>query len=397
MTTDSLTVVHTTPTRTRRLPNPWLGVAALGMGVFALVTSEFLPASVLPLISADLGISEGLAGQAVTATALAGLVTAPTLAGLLPRLDRRILLVLLLILAVVSNVLVALTPVYWLLLVSRVFLGIALAGFWSMSVAVAARLVPAAHLGRALTFVNLGVSLATVAAVPLGAFLGDAWGWRPIFAGAAVFTALAVLLAWFWLPAIPPTGAVGIRALVDTLRSPVMVLGLLSIGLIAAGHFAAFTYVLPAAEVSGAGPEGLAVLLAVYGVASLVGNLVAGPAADRRLRTALLVAPTLLGAATLFFALTAASFALVLAAVGLWGFAFGGVPTLVQNWTARVEPDRLEAGSGLLVMMFQLAIAAGAAVGGALVDGQGPTAPLLVGGIAALLGGAGLAFARARR
>jgi predicted MFS family arabinose efflux permease len=291
---------------------------------------------------------------------------------------------------------VAAAPFYWLLLLSRVLLGIALAGFWSMSVAVAARLVHADHLGRALTVVNLGVSLATVAAVPLGAFLGDAWGWRTVFAIAAGFALVSTVLIFAWLPSIPPRGTVGFRALVSALRSRAMVVGLLSIGLIAAGHFAGFTYVRPAAEVSGSGAAGLAAVLAVYGAAALVGNLLAGPVADRRLRPALLIAPALIGAATLFFAASASSFVLVLVAVAVWGAAFGAIPTLVQTWSARTEPDRLEAGSGLVVMVFQLAIAAGAALGGALVDAQGVTAPLVVGGIAAAVGGVGLFFARRR-
>ncbi len=394
MTTTDLPVASPADPVTRRPRSPWFGVVALAVGIFALVTSEFLPASVLPLIADDLGISEGLAGQAVTATAIAGLITAPTLAGLVRRLDRRILLVGLLMLALASNVLVAIAPSYWLLLSSRVLLGISIAGFWSMALAVTAHLVPAERLGRGVTVVNMGVSLATVAAVPLGAFLGDALGWRPVFGLAAALTLVATVMVLAWLPSIAPSGAIGFRALVATVRSRVMIVGLLALGLVVSGHFAAFTYVRPAAELSGAGAEGLALLLAVYGVAALVGNLMAGPIADKRLRPALLVAPALIGAATIVFASVADSFPAVLATVAVWGLAFGAVPTLVQTWTARVEPDRLESASGLIVMMFQLAIATGAAIGGALVDGLGVTAPLMIGGIAAIVGGIGLSSAR---
>jgi predicted MFS family arabinose efflux permease len=397
MNTTDLPVVTPSTALTARVRSPWLGTAAMAAGIFALVTSEFLPASVLSPIAADLRISEGMAGQAVTATAIAGLITAPTLPALVRRLDRRTLLIGLLALALLADVLVAIAPSYGVLLVSRVLLGVALAGFWSMALAVTAHLVPAHHLGRGLTVVNLGVSLATVAAVPLGAFLGDVWGWRPVFWLAAGFTVVAAVLLIAWLPSIPPSGSVGFRALFATLRSRVMIVGLLSFGLIVAGHFAAFTYVRPAAELSGAGAQGLAIVLAVYGVAALAGNLVAGPAADRRLRLAMLVAPLLLGAAVLAFAQVAGSFPAVVAAVALWGLAFGGMPTLVQTWSARTEPERLEAASGLVVMTFQLAIAAGAAVGGALVDGLGVTAPLIAGGIAAVVGGLALSSAGRRR
>lgn len=395
MTTTDLPVVGAAAPTDSPIRRPWLGVVALAAGIFALVTAEFLPASVLSRIADDLRISEGLAGQAVTATAIAGMITAPTLAGLVRGLDRRVLLAGLLVLAVLSNVLVAIAPVYPLLLLSRVLLGIALAGFWSMSLAVTAHLVPSDRLGRAVTVTNMGVSLATVAAIPLGAFLGDVWGWRPVFGLAAVLAAVALVLVLAWLPSVPPTGSVGFRALVATARSRVMLVGLLAIGLLVSGHFAAFTYVRPAAElVPGVTAEGLALLLLVYGVASLVGNLIAGPLADRRLRLGVVAGPVLLGLATFWFSTVSSSFGLVLAAVALWGLAFGAIPTLVSTWVARVEPDRLESASGLVVMMFQLAIAAGAAVGGLLVDGLDVRATLAIGGLAAIAGGVVLGLAK---
>jgi DHA1 family purine ribonucleoside efflux pump-like MFS transporter len=163
-----------------------------------------------------------------------------------------------------------------------------------------------------------------------------------------------------------------------------VLLGLASIVLIAAGHFAAFTYVRPAADlVPGLGSAGLATLLMVFGASAFVGNLVAGPLADARLRTALLLAPVLIGVATIGFALLSEHFGTVLAAVVVWGVGFGGIPTLAQTWVARVEPARLEAASGLVVMMFQVAIASGAV----LVEVADVRAALVVGGISAVAGG----------
>jgi DHA1 family purine ribonucleoside efflux pump-like MFS transporter len=368
----------------------WFAVAALGLGGFVVVTAEFLPASVLSLIATDLGISEGLAGQAVTATALMGFVAAPTLAALIPRIDRRLVLAGLTGLALVSNVLVALSPTFTVLVLSRLLLGVAIAGFWSMSLAAVAQLVPADRLGRAMTVVNAGVSIATITAVPLGAYLGDTLGWRPVFWLAAGAAAVALVVQLAWLPSIAPAGSPGLRTLWDTARSRVMIAGLASIGLIAGGHFSAFTYIRTAADlVPGLGASGLAALLLVFGLSSTVGNLVAGPLADARLRTGLLAAPLMIGAATTSFALLAQTFAPVpvVVAVAVWGLAFGGIPTLAQTWIARVEPGRLEAASSLVVMMFQAAIASGAAAGGVMVELAGIQTSLVVSGVAAAAGG----------
>jgi DHA1 family purine ribonucleoside efflux pump-like MFS transporter len=368
----------------------WFAVAALGLGGFVVVTAEFLPASVLSLIAADLGISEGLAGQAVTATALMGLLAAPTLAALIPRIDRRLVLAGLTGLALVSNVLVAVSPTFPVLVLSRLLLGVAIAGFWSMSLAAVAQLVPPDRLGRAMTAVNAGVSIATISAVPLGAYLGDVLGWRQVFWLAAAAAGVALVIQLAWLPSIAPAGSPGLRTLWDTARNRVMIVGLASIGLIAGGHFSAFTYIRPAADlVPGLGASGLAALLLVFGVSSTLGNLVAGPLADARLRTGLLAAPLMIGAASASFALLAQTFAPipVVVAVTVWGLGFGGIPTLAQTWIARVEPGRLESASGLVVMMFQAAIASGAAAGGLMVEFAGIQASLVVSGVAAAAGG----------
>ncbi|PJJ55232.1 MFS transporter [Compostimonas suwonensis] len=373
--------------RPQQRPN-WLGVVALMLGVFVLVTSEFLPASLLSPMAHGLGVSEGVAGQAVTATALVGIVAGPGVGLLFPRLDRRRLLVGLAVLAVVSNALVAVAPNFWLLLVGRVLLGIALSGYWSMAAAIASQLVPARYLGRALMIVNMGVSMATVVAVPLGAYLGDLWGWRTVFAAIAVLTLIAAVVLLWLLPSVAAAKDAGVRALFETVRSPVMIVGLLGLVLVAGGHFAGFTYIrLGADNVPHLGVSGLALLLALYGIGGFFGNLVSGFLADRRLSTSLVAVPALLGVSLIVFASVPQIPTLAFAAVVLWGFAFGGVLTLIQTWSARMEPQRKEAAGGLVVAGFQLAIAVGAAVGGFLVDGTGVQATFVVGGVATILGG----------
>jgi len=366
----------------------WAGVVSLGLGVFALVMAEFLPASLLTRVATDLGVSEGVAGQSVSVTAIVAAIAGLTIPVLLPRVDRRHLMLGLGTLAVVSDLMVALAASYPVLLAARVLLGIALGGFWALAISVTARLVSPERLGRAMTVVNVGVSLATVAAIPLGTWLGEVWGWRPVFLLAGGVGAVAVLVQLLVLPSIRATGAIGFGPLFATLRSRLILLALLATGLIAGGHFAAFTYIRPAAtEVGGFEPAALALLLLVYGLAAFAGNLVAGPLVDKRMRLAVLLFPALLGAALLVFALSGGNQVVVVVAVALWGLGFGAVPTTLQTWMARAEPGRLESVGGLQAASFQVSIAAGAVVGGILVDGVGVGTALLVGGVAAIGGG----------
>jgi len=400
MSTDTLSTPTQSPaasTTPAVRPAAWLAVISLGLGIFTLVASEFLPASLLSPIAADLGITEGVAGQLVTATSIIGIIGGPLVVSSLPRLDRRWVMAGLTTLAIASNVLVAIAPAFGLMLAARLLLGMSIAGFWAMSLAVTAQLVPADRLGRAMTIVNTGVSLATIAAVPAGAYFGELLGWRAVFllaAGAGVLTLAAQLTT---LPSVPPSGAPGFRALVQTALTPVVALGVLAIVLIAGGHFMGFTYLRPAFEtIDGLTPELLAVLLMVFGVASFLGNLVAGPLADRRLRVLVLAAPVAIGVGVALFAISGSSLVMAFVTVFVWGVGFGAVPTMVQTWIAHVAPERLESAGGLIVAAFQIAITIGAAVGGLLVDSVGVQAALIAGGIAAVLGGVALSSARTR-
>src|SRR3954466_2273654 len=110
----------------------WTAVFAVTLGVFALITAEFLPASPLTPMAASLGVTEGMAGQTVTATAAIALVTSLVISVLPRNIDRRIVLLSFSVLLVASNLLVAFAPTLSLVLVGRVLLGIAIGGFWTM-------------------------------------------------------------------------------------------------------------------------------------------------------------------------------------------------------------------------------------------------------------------------
>jgi DHA1 family purine ribonucleoside efflux pump-like MFS transporter len=357
--------------------------------------SEFLPASLLPVIAGDLRVSEGTAGQAVSSTAFAAVLSALLISVVLPRADRRRVMIGLTLLAAASNVIVALAPNFSVLLAARLLLGTAIGGFWAMATAMAAKLVPADHVGRALTVINSGVAAATVAAVPLGAWLGGVWGWRGVFLLAAGVAVLAMIAQAATLPSVAAEAASALGAFGAVLRSRVVLAGLFALLLAFGGHFTGFTYVRIAAQsLSGIDSAGFAVLLVVFGVAGLLGTVLSGPVADRAPRLGMLLFPAVLGAGMLMMYLTGGSLAALFVAAAVWGFGFGGVPTTVLSWGARSEPARLEQIGGLIVMVCNIGIALGAVGGGLLVDGVSAGTPLAVGGVAAVVGAAVLVSLR---
>jgi DHA1 family purine ribonucleoside efflux pump-like MFS transporter len=354
----------------------WPAVFSMALGVFGLVTTEFLPASLLTKLSADLGISEGAAGQTVTATAVVAAIAAPALAIVTKRIDRRLVMWGLMTLLVLSNLLAAFawSPV---LLAARVILGVALGGFWSMSGAIAMRLVPESLLPRAMSIILTGVSVATVCAAPVGAYVGDLWGWRATFLIAAVIGAITLLVQLVTMPRLPASGASGIRALAETAANPMIRLGLIAILLVVSGHFAAFTYMRAFLEqVTMLDIEKVSLVLLAFGIAGFFGNLAGGAVAGRNLKAAMSLAPLLMAIAAAVLFLGGASPVVAAIGVTLWGFAFGALPVSVQTWMISAAPDQAESAGGLMVTAFQVAIATGAVLGGLLVDNWSVASPV---------------------
>lgn len=364
----------------------WGAVVSLALGVFGLVTAEFLPASLLTPLAQDLGVTEGTAGQAVTATAVVGAIAAPTMAIVTKRLDRRLVMWGLTVLLILSNLLAAFASSLPVLLIARIMLGISLGGFWSMSAAMAMRLVPMRLMPRAMSIILTGVSVATVCAAPVGAYVGDIWGWRTAFMIAAVVGALALLVQIATLPKLPPAGVASFRTLLEVIKRPMIRVALLVVLLVASGHFAGFTYIRPFLEkVPALDIETISLVLLAYGIGGFFGNFAGGFMAERSLKTAVGLAPLLIAVAALLLLTIGASPAVAAIAVAAWGFAFGAVPVGLQTWLVRAAPDQAESAGGLMVATFQVAIALGAVFGGLLVDNAGVASAFAYCGIATLL------------
>ncbi|MDG4719408.1 MFS transporter [Thalassospira aquimaris] len=373
---------QTQPQAPRQAPAAWAAVISMTLGVFGLVTAEFLPVSLLTPMAADLQVSEGLAGQAISATAFLALITSLLIATLTRRFDRRNVLLSFSVLLVISSIIVATADNFAFLLLGRVLLGIALGGFWTMSAATIMRLVPENHVPRALAIMFSGVSAATVFAAPVGSFLGDIISWRAVFLLAAGIGVITFIVQFATLPSLPPRGRASLRTLVDLINRPGMKFGLFSLVIIITGHFALFTYVRPFLEnVTGVATAGVSGVLLGFGIANFIGTHLAGALIACSLRMTIALMPLIMGLATLGMVMINGALNPTIVLVAIWGMAFGGVPVAWSTWITRTVPDEAESGGGLVVAGFQTAIASGAVIGGLVVDHVGALGVFSLGGI----------------
>ena len=374
----------------------WSAVFALTLCVSTLIASEFMPVSILSPIAADLDLTQGAAGQAISISGLFAVLTSLSVASLSRGVDRRALLLGLTLLMLVSGLTVAFAPNYFVFMTGRALIGVVIGGFWSMSAATVMRLVPEDQVPRALGLLNGGNALATTIAAPLGSFLGQYIGWRGAFFVVVPFAAITFAWQWLTLPAMPSDRTARTASALGVLRRPAARIGALAVALLFAGQFALFTYVRPFLEgVTQLGVSTLSIVLLLMGAGGLFGTWLFGRFVARSLSATLILAPVAL--ALIAGGLVALGrFALPTALLlTLWGVVGTGAPVAWWTWVARRFPDDAEAGGGLLVAVIQLAITFGAAGGGLLFDAGGYRATFLT-SAALLVAGALVAAVDAR-
>ncbi|RJL30135.1 Cmx/CmrA family chloramphenicol efflux MFS transporter [Bailinhaonella thermotolerans] len=262
-----------------------LALHLLAVAVFAMGTSEFMLAGLLPGIAADLGVSAGTAGLLTSGFAVGMVVGAPLMAALARNRPGRSSLLVFVLVFLAAHVVGALTGDFAVLLATRVVAALANAGFLAVAVSTAAGLVPPDAKGRALSVLLGGTTVATVAGVPGGALLGALLGWRATFWAVALLCLPAALGVLRGIPAPRPGGAAApdLRRELAELRRPRLLLMMLLGALVNAATFGTLTFfALVVTGPAALGPLWVSVALVLFGLGSFAGVTAAGRLSDRR-------------------------------------------------------------------------------------------------------------------
>lgn len=356
----------------------WPAVWSLFAGVTCLIAAEFVPVSLLTPIAGDLAISEGMAGQTVTAVGIFAVITSLLLAPLTASVDRRKILLSLSTLLVVSCMMVGLAQSYQALIIARAMLGICVGGFWSMASAVVLQLVPTRQIPRALSIVYAGVSVATILSLPLASYLGYLWGWRAVFFGTALLSALSLVWQFMALPSLKPVAGNSFGNMARLLKTRWFAVGMLATVCSYGGYHVIFTYLRPYLEyVLKLSESQLSLVLLVFGLSNCTGTFVAGAIIGRHYRATMYLIHLMLAAVAFLLFLTGESQQPGMILIVIWGVIFGFIPVGWSAWITRTLADRAEIAGGLSVAAIQLAIGLAAACGGLIFDSQGMSGLLI--------------------
>ena len=270
-----------------------LQVWILTLAAFAIGTAEFVIAGILPEVASSLRVTEGQAGNLITAYALTIVVAGPILTLWLARFQKRNVLIGLMALFIAGNLIGAVTTNYSVLLVSRVIAGLAQGPFFGIGAVVAAKLVSDKLAGQAVGQMFAGLTLANVLGVPAGTWIGNSLDWNMTF---LVISAVGVITATAVAAFVPAQGRDRsvpsirgqLRAFND--RNLIASLAITILGWV--GFMTFYGYIAPVARVAGFSAADLTWVLVIVGIGLIIGNMLGGRTADANLRLSLILWPT---------------------------------------------------------------------------------------------------------
>lgn len=350
---------------------PLLALLALAIAPAAVGMTEEIPMGLLPEISQDLHVSLSAVGMLVSGYALGVMIGAPLLAVCTIRVPRKPLLLSAIALYLLGNPLNTVVPTYDLLLIVRFLTALAHGIIFGESYVFAAQLAPQRPV-RAVALVFGGFTVATVLGVPIGTWLGQMFGWRVPF---LVITGLGVcswLAVAFLVPSIARNPQVlNLLQQFRLLAQPRALLPLFITVALFGGIFALLTYVTPLMEqISGFAPAAISVLLLLFGLGSLGGNLVGGRLSDWRLFPSLLGLQIVQMAALLLFSLWGGMPLLAVIVLFLWESACFAIIAPVQSMLIEQAGEASSLASTFNVAAANLGNAAGAFLGGLALTSQ---------------------------
>jgi MFS transporter, DHA1 family, inner membrane transport protein len=352
----------------------YIALLSLAISAFAIGTTEFVIVGLLQTVADDLSISVTKAGTLISGYAIALAVGTPIVAAITGKIPKKEFLLFLMIVFILGNALAAIAETYEILMLSRVITAVAHGVFFAIAATVASDIVPEDKKGTAISIMFTGLTVATIAGVPIGTYVGQHFGWRATFGAVAILGLIGLVANVLAIDKVkkqanPPT----LKDVGQLVKNKRILLALLMTALGFGGTFSLFTYLTPILqEISGYSSGAISLLLLVYGVAVAIGNIAGGKMANQHPVKSLRFVFFLQGIVLLLQMVLLPSKSLSIVGIILLGlFAFmmsPGVQAYIVTLAEKLVPSAKDIASALNISAFNVGIAAGSTLGGVAVD-----------------------------
>ncbi|QNR66241.1 MFS transporter [Paenibacillus peoriae] len=344
-------------------------VYILAIVSFLVGTSEYIISGVLDQIATTMGITVSAAGQLITVFSLAYAIGTPILMAVTAKWDRRKLLLSSLGLFAVANVLSFVLPGFGMFIAARILMALGAGMVVVTALSIAAKIAPAGKQASSIATVTMGFTASLIIGVPLGRMISSAYGWKTVFLGIALTGIIALIVIAMTIPRLKGDRPVPLLQQFALLKKPEVALGLGITFFWLGGYSLAYTYISPyLLNVSGVGEDMLSSVLLAFGIASLIGSKIGGYSADKKgIPFTLLGGMVLHGISLLLLPFAAHSLIAVFALLILWSFAAWTTGPTQQYNLVTLVPESSGVMLSLNQSTMQLAMAAGAGIGGVVV------------------------------
>ena len=362
-------------------------VILLAFAGFAFNTTEFLPVALLSDIADSFHIPVEHAGLMITLYAwIVSLMSLPFML-MTAKLERRSLLIKLLIVFVASHVLSVLAWDFWVLLLSRIGIAFTHAIFWSITASLAVRVAPKDKKAQAIGLLAMGSALAMVLGLPLGRVIGQYFGWREAFAIIAVLAFTILILLYRFLPHLESRNAGSLRSLPLLIKRPLL-LGLYALTiLIISAHFTAYSYIEPfMVRIGEMSDSAATVILLIFGLSGIIASLLFNRFYQRSPTAFLLTSMGILGLSlVLLLPLSGSQFSMFLLAF-IWGIGISGIGLSLQVRVLQLASDATDVAMAIYSGLYNVGIGGGALLGNQVMQHLGLANIGFSGSVLALLG-----------
>ncbi len=345
----------------------------LVVGTFIIGTDDFVIAGLLPNIAEDMNVSIAMAGQLVTAFAIAYAMGAPVLGTVTFNMPLKVLLVCSMSVFTIANGLSAIVISFEWLFVTRVVAAFAAALFTPLAMAASASLVPARMRGRALSFIIAGITVGLIVGAPIGTWIGNTISWRYSFALVFLVSLITTIGLFIMLPKMEREAYISLKERLKSFNKTILLT--LSVSIIATtGGFMTYTYIAPIITTI-TGVENISIFLLLLGIGALFGNLVGGYLTDRIGATkTLMLSLTGFGMLLIAFSvltlLNPSTLSIVLVSILalLWGIPGFGMNPALNSYLISLNPNQASMVLSFSASALYLGIGLGAVMGGGVIS-----------------------------
>lgn len=360
----------------------------LAIAAFVVGMVELIVGGILSLIADDLQISISSAGQFITIFSVSFAISGPILMNMTAKMERKKLYLYALGVFFISNVVVALTSSYAMIMAARALSAAGGAVIVVLSITMAAQLVPASHKGRAIGIIYMGISGSLVLGVPIGLVIGNNFGWRAPFLVIAGLSLIAMIGIALMLKKTAPQPVMPLRKQLATLKNSKLISAQLIGLLMLTGHLTLYGYLEPYVESTfHIDANMVSFVYFLFGLAAVIGGGLGGWIADRWGINRSIITIVACFSAAMFTLMAAAqvSFTVFLAAMMLWSALSWALSPAMQTYLMKIEPETVDIQLSLNSSMNHLGIAAGSLVGSTVIEQSSVANNPWVGGCIAII------------